>query len=121
MKLNHLNLIVTDVAAAVIFFETYFDFKCTLTKGDNVIAVLEGENNFTLVVMTQKQGEVSYPPNFHIGFMSDTKEEVDAVHKKLKNGNILLPGEPGKIRDSYGFYFHFDGIMIEVGHYTKKK
>ena len=119
MKLNHLNLIVTDVAAAVAFFETYFDFKCTLTKGNNVIAVLEGENDFTMVVMTQKQGEVNYPANFHIGFMSGTKEEVDAIYKKLKEGNIPLSGEPGKIRDSYGFYFHFDGIMIEVGHYIK--
>ncbi|MCW3084844.1 MAG: glyoxalase/bleomycin resistance/extradiol dioxygenase family protein [Bacteroidetes bacterium] len=117
MKLNHLNLIVTDVAAAVGFFETYFDFKCTLTKGDNVIAILEGTDNFTLVIMTQKQGEVSYPQNFHIGFMLETKEEVEVLHEKLKSSTIPLPGEPAKIRNSYGFYFHFDGIMIEVGHY----
>ena len=117
MKLNHLNLIVNNVAAATIFFETYFDFKCTLIKGDNIIAILEGRDNFSLVLMSQKQGDVNYPPNFHIGFMLDTKEEVVAVHEKLKNGSFPLPAGLGKIRDSYGFYFHFESIMSEVGHY----
>jgi hypothetical protein len=58
-----------------------------------------------------------YPDAFHIGFMLDSKEKVSEVFAALKSGGIAVGQEPGKIRDSFGFYFNFDHIMIEVGHY----
>ncbi len=115
MKLNHLNLIVTNVADAIIFFETYFGFKCTLVKGDNIIAILKDPENFTLVLMTDKAGNLSYPKDFHIGFMLETANQVHETYKKLKDGNINVESEPRKIRDSFGFYFYFENIFIEVG------
>jgi predicted enzyme related to lactoylglutathione lyase len=115
MKLNHLNLVVTNVTEAVAFFETYFGFTCTLVKGEDVIAVLKGDDDFTLVIMTAKEN-IHYPKSFHLGFMMDTIEKVDELYKKLKMGNVSVD-VPREIRDSYGFYFHFDGIMIEVGYY----
>lgn len=118
MKLNHLNLVVQNVATAVTFFETYFNFKCTLLKGDHVIAILTGADDFTLVLMAPPDKNADYPKAFHIGFMLPTMDEVNTIYEKLKSGNILLEQEPKKIRDSYGFYFNFDTIMIEVGHYT---
>ena len=118
MKLNHLNLVVSNVAETVDLFERYFNFKCTTVKGDNVIAVLSGADDSILVLMTDKQG-VQYPDAFHIGFIFDSVEQVNETWLKLKNGGILIEGEPKKIRNSFGFYFHFDSIMIEVGHYMK--
>ncbi len=117
MRLNHLNLIVTNVANAVQFFEAYFDFVCTEIKGDNIVAVLTGADNFILVLMTNKEAQISYPTNFHIGFMLGNANQVKACYLKLKDGGISIGNEPGKIRDSFGFYFHFDNIMIEVGLY----
>lgn len=117
MKLNHINLVVSNVAEATSFFETYFNFKCTDIKGDNIIAVLEGTDGFTLVIMTNKEGKVIYPEGFHIGFMLDNQNAVTEVYGKLKSGAISVGQEPGKIRDSFGFYFTYDNIMIEVGHY----
>lgn len=118
IQLNHLNLVVTQVAPAVTFFENYFNFKCTGIKGENAIAILKGEDDFTLVLMTAPDNNAVYPKAFHLGFMFNTKEEVDTLHKKLKSSSIDIGAEPKKIRDSYGFYFHFDTLMIEVGHYT---
>ena len=118
MKLNHLNLVVVDVAQAVTFFETYFDFLCTEVKGDDKLAVLKGTDDFTLVLMIGKKEEL-YPGAFHIGFMLPTVAQVDTVYRKLVQGNISLGQEPRKMRDSYGFYFHFEHIMIEVGHYVE--
>lgn len=115
MTINHLNLIVTDVTRNVNFFETYFNFKCEVIKGDNVIAVLKSARDFTLVLM--KGEEASYPKDFHIGFMVDSEEEVEAIHKKLLDGQINITRAPGKIRNSFGFYFYFDNLFIEVGHY----
>ncbi|WP_281321825.1 VOC family protein [Flavobacterium aestivum] len=119
MTINHLNLVVTDVTNAVNFFETHFDFNCEFVKGDSVIAVLKNKENFTLVIMGNKNGDTTYPKAFHIGFMLDSTEEVDSLHKKLVDNKIEVDQSPKKIRDSYAFYFYFDNLFIEVGHYLK--
>ena len=117
MKLNHLNLCVADVAATTTFFETFFNFKCTAKKGDNVLAVLEGEDNFVLVLSNlQKETTITYPKDFHIGFMLKDEAAVNAQFNKLKAGGITLPSEPRKIRDTISFYFIAPGdFMVEVG------
>jgi len=117
MKLNHINLVVSNVAEAVEFFKSYFNFTCTEIKGDNIIAVLNGTDNFTLALMKSKEVPINYPANFHIGFLLDSEADVIAIHAKLKAGGINIESEPKNIRDSFGFYFTFDGVMIEVGSY----
>jgi predicted enzyme related to lactoylglutathione lyase len=117
MKLNHINLVTSNVAEATRFFETYFNFNCTDIKGDNIVAVLKGSGDFTLVIMKGKESDPIYPNAFHIGFMLDSVEEVNATFEKLKMGGIVEGQEPKKIRDSFGFYFNFENLMIEVGHY----
>ncbi len=64
--------------------------------------------------MTDKDGNSGYPKDFHIGFMLDTKAQVEETYKRLKDGNIAIESGPRKIRDSFDFYFHFDNIFIEV-------
>jgi len=118
MYLNHLNLTVTNVSEAIYLFETYFDFKCIEIKGYNMVAVLKGADDFELVLMNanmNQKGGHSYPDAFHIGFMLDDPQYVTKIYKKLKAGGITLERLPQKIRDNFGFYFHFDNIMIEVG------
>jgi predicted enzyme related to lactoylglutathione lyase len=117
MKLNHINLVVTNVTEATQFFETYFDFTCIEVKGDNIVAILKDADNFVLVLMTGKEEQIAYPNNFHIGFMLDNADQVTEIYSKLRNGGIQIENEPRKIRDSFGFYFNFDNIMIEVGYY----
>jgi predicted enzyme related to lactoylglutathione lyase len=117
MKLNHINLVVSNVADAINIFETYFNFKCTDIKGDNIVAVLKGADDFTLVIMGNKDRQVNYPEAFHLGFMLADTNAVTKTYEKLKNGGVAVGQEPRKIRDSFGFYFTYDKIMIEVGHY----
>ncbi len=83
-----------------------------------MLAVLHGDDGFELVLMAaamDKGNNDAYPNNFHIGFMMGSEEEVNAIWQLLKNGGIQLDRAPGKIRNSFGFYFHFDKLMIEVG------
>ena len=117
MNLNHLNLVVRDVASCSQFFETYFGFECTELKGDNIIAILKGSDGFSLVLMASKGIEPTYPEAFHIGFMLESVEAVSASFEKLRHAGIAQGDGPKKIRDSYGFYFRFENLMIEVGHY----
>ncbi len=117
MKLNHINLVVSNIPDAIHFFETFFNFKCTDVKGDNIIAILKGPEDFTLVIMTDKNNDAVYPNAFHIGFMQETTEKVDEIYYQLKNAGIPVGEAPKKRRDSFGFYFNFENLMIEVGCY----
>ena len=121
MKLNHINLVVSNVEDPINLFETYFRFKCKDVKGDNMIAVLKDPNDFTLVIMGNKNGHPIYPDAFHTGFMLENEDQVTETFTKLKSGGVEVGQEPRKIRDSFGFYFNFDNIMIEVGHYLSHK
>jgi catechol 2,3-dioxygenase-like lactoylglutathione lyase family enzyme len=115
MKLNHLSLAVPDVAAVAVFMEKFFGFEPLEVKGNNIIAVLKGEDNFILVVTTLRQGESTYPSDFHFGFIVNTEAEVLSKYEQLIAEGIEVSRAPSKIRNSYGFYFHMPGgIMMEV-------
>jgi hypothetical protein len=115
MKLNHLSLAVPEVAATATFLGKFFGFKTEDIKGNNVIAVLRGEDNFILVLTTLRQGESPYPSDFHFGFILNTETEVLAKYEQLVAAGMEIPRAPAKIRNSYAFYFHMPGnIMMEV-------
>lgn len=116
MKLNHINLCVPNVKQARHFFETYFGFTCVAEKGDDIIAILKGSDDFLLVLSKLRQDEeTAYPQDFHIGFMQHTQQQVLDIYNALKEGGIAVDREPKKIRDSFGFYFMSPGnVMIEV-------
>jgi predicted enzyme related to lactoylglutathione lyase len=113
MTINHLNLVVTDVPKAIALFETNFDFTCEEIKGDNAIAILINIAGFTLVLM---HGKDPYPRHFHFGFFVAAEAEVDSMHSRLATHLATIPDNPSRIRDTYGFYFHFDNLLIEVGY-----
>jgi catechol 2,3-dioxygenase-like lactoylglutathione lyase family enzyme len=118
MKLNHINLPVEDVAATKRFFEKFFDFECLEVKGDNALAILKGEGNFILVLMSKSFNQnrlIEYPDAFHIGFLVNGNDKVDAAHQRLIEGGFLPQNPPGSIRGQYGFYFKAPGnLLIEV-------
>ncbi len=113
MILNHLNLPLRDVTGAIPFFETCFGFTCIEQKGDGALAVLRSADGFILVPMRAKE-EPLYPKFFHIGFLQADAAAVDRVFEQLKSNTTLEIATPGKIRDTYGFYFYFDTLMIEI-------
>ncbi len=115
MKLNHINLPVTDLAASIDFFERYFNFKCTEIKGDHLIAVLQGTDGFTLVLMANsfnRDGNNSYPDAFHIGFFVDSRKQVDELYNRLIADGYTPEHPPGSMRGSYGFYFNAPGNLL---------
>lgn len=116
MQLNHINLVVTDVPAAIRLFEDHLGFTCIDNRRD-VVAVLMGSDNFVMVLWSStlnKTDDVAYPENFHIGFYQANKESVLALYEKLNNENLVFESEPKKLRNTFGFYFHFDKLLIEI-------
>lgn len=118
MNLNHINLVVKDVEEAIALFTEDLGFALIVNR-DNKMAVLENAGNFALVIWGQVLNKVdnipSYPKNFHIGFYQKDKESVLALFDKL-SGNKLLTFEskPKNIRNTFGFYFCFENLMIEI-------
>ena len=113
MKLNHLNLTVTDVRAASAFLEKYFGLR---SMGGNAgMMFLSDDDGFVLTMMKAGKGtEVRYPGNFHIGFFIESEATVDEINRRLKeDGYDVAPPER---HHAYGFYVEAPGgFSVELG------
>ena len=117
MKLNHINLTVSDVQEASGFLVTYFGMRSMGgTKGMGFLTDEDDGWGFVLTLMKAREGtESKYPGNFHIGFFLEDKETVDDIHHHLKNDGFDVPA-PEDTGHSYGFYVKAPGgFMVEVG------
>jgi catechol 2,3-dioxygenase-like lactoylglutathione lyase family enzyme len=118
MKLNHLNLPVPDVAHTSAFFEKYFYFTCIEVKGDNALAILKGQDDFTLVLMGPsfyRNSNATYPDALHIGFLMQEPAQVEQLYNRLTADGMLLTQQPRNMRGVYGFYFYAPGsILTEI-------
>ena len=115
MKLNHLDLQVSDVTGARTFFETHFGFKCTFQRKEQ-LAVLEDDNGFAFGVSNLfASPPPTYPRDFHIGFILETEAEVRGTYDRLKAAGVELKTDVS--RGGPNVYFMCvgpDGIAIEV-------
>jgi catechol 2,3-dioxygenase-like lactoylglutathione lyase family enzyme len=115
MKLNHLNLTVTNVPDTARFLETYFGMRNM--GGNNNIGFLTDENDIMLTLTSMKVGgesEVKYPATFHIGFGQQSEERVNAINQRLKDDGFDVP-PPSRQHGSWTFYFRAPGgFTIEV-------
>lgn len=118
MSLNHINLVVKDVDKALHLFTNYFGFSMIANRNSKM-AVLENNNQFALViwgqVLNKKEDIPEYPENFHIGFYQEDQEAVWNIYRNLQEEeNLRFEAEPKPIRNTFGFYFYFEDLMIEV-------
>ncbi|MES2463832.1 MAG: VOC family protein [Armatimonadota bacterium] len=115
MKLNHLNLTVTDVPETHKFLETYFGLKGG--GGNNNIAFLSDDNGMVLTLTSMKVGretEVKYPVTFHVGFIQESEERVNEINRRVKEDGFDVPA-PSRQHGSWTFYFLAPGgFTIEV-------
>jgi lactoylglutathione lyase len=121
MRLNHINLTVPDVARTREFFETYFGFRTLVVRGRDALAVMVDESWFVLTLNNfEKATEVAYPGAFHIGFMQDTREAVDAMYERLKSDGFEME-PPKEFHGAWTFYLRAPGgFLVEVGHQHKQ-
>lgn len=118
MNLNHINIVVQDVNKAVSLFTKSLGFSLIVNR-NNKMAVLENSNNFALVIWGQelnhKKNMLEYPENFHIGFYQKDEQAVWDIYEKLKTeAELRFESEPERIRNTFGFYFFFEKLMIEI-------
>ena len=114
MKLNHINLTVTDVQEASGFLVKYFGMRNM--GGNNGMGFLTDEEAGWGFVLTLMKGmQATYPGNFHIGFFIGGKETIDDLYRRLKEDGFEVP-KPEDTGHSYGFYVQaLGGFTVEVG------
>lgn len=115
MKLNHLNLTVTDVPAAANFLETYFGLRRIAgARASKSFTALFDDTGMVLTLMKAAHGqEVRYPSAFHIGFARESEERVNQINQRLKDDGFEV--EPPQRSHAWTFYVHAPGgFMVEV-------
>ena len=112
MKVNHLNLTVTDPVETQQFLVKHFGLK-PRGKGNQKIALLSDDNGMVLSLMG-RVSEVKYPATFHVGFIQESEEQVNEINRRLKADGFDVPS-PSRQHGSWTFYFHAPGgFTIEV-------
>ena len=118
MKLNHLNLTVSNVPDAHRFLEKYFGLK-----GYNGMEPREGmsfmsdDDGMLLALFRSSQGnDPKYPAGFHIGFIQDSEDQVNNINQRLREDGYQVP-KPARLHGSWTFYFLAPGgFLVEVLH-----
>jgi catechol 2,3-dioxygenase-like lactoylglutathione lyase family enzyme len=144
-RLNHIDLVVADVAENRAFCEKHFGFKCLIEFPDK-LAVLTDGTDFSLVLSSpevaseidrlQRNGQagptdkrpagadarkpIEYPAGFHIGFHQDSKDAVDEMCKKLKAAGVAVEA-PQDYHGAWTFYVKAPGAYyVEVFHQSRR-
>ena len=118
MKLNHLNLTVTDVPATVDFLQTYLNMRPQ--SANPSMAFLSDGNGFFLALFKSSEPTVSYPKDFHIGFYVDSEDQVDAINRRMRSDGYDVP-DP---KQDHGYKFYVNtpgGFLLEVSFYPWKE
>lgn len=111
MKLNHLNLTVTDVAATRDFLEKYFGLRGHGKNNDRLTFVFD-ENGMVITLM--KGEAVAYPDSFHVGFIQESEARVNEINARLREDGYDVAA-PSKQHGSWTFYLRSPGgFLIEV-------
>ena len=114
MKLNHVDLQVTDLSRARDFFETFFGLHCVYARTE--LALLKDEADFELALSNLSQAAaVQYPPDFHIGFVLDDVEQVKEIYARVKAAGYAIKFELQQAGPSLAFQcWGPDALPVEV-------
>jgi catechol 2,3-dioxygenase-like lactoylglutathione lyase family enzyme len=117
MKLNHLNLTVTDAAETAGFLCKHFGLRPLegAPRASAAMAFVTDDNGMVLSLFRDKRDtEVEYPGFFHIGFIQESEERVNEINRRLKEDGFDAP-PPDRQHGSWTFYFRAPGgFIIEV-------
>jgi catechol 2,3-dioxygenase-like lactoylglutathione lyase family enzyme len=116
MKLNHLNLTVSNVLETHRFLVKHFGLKDYGTLAPReAMSFLSDDNGMVLALFRAATGtELKYPPGFHIGFVQESEERVNEINERLREDGFKVP-KPARLHGSWTFYFQSPGgFTVEV-------
>jgi len=90
MDLNHLHLHVTELGAAIAFYEYYFRFR--RNREHDGVVFLRNEDGFDLALSRESQ-TIPLPPGIHFGFRMPAPEWVSALHSRMVKNGVTISKE----------------------------
>ncbi len=114
MKLNHLDLQVSDVQRSVEFFERCFDLELRSSRTSPAIAILGDQHGFVLVLQRRKSDTEAYPEGFHLGFLVDDVETVHRAHARVRATGLDVSDVIENNRGVMIYCKSPDGYSVEV-------
>jgi lactoylglutathione lyase len=114
MQMNHVNIPVSDVEAGAAFLSRHFGMT-PLMKITRKFALLSDGKGMALALSNfSGENAEKLPRDFHIGFMVEGREAVNAVHARLTEAGIPAPA-PQSFHGSWTFYVPAPGgFTVEV-------
>jgi catechol 2,3-dioxygenase-like lactoylglutathione lyase family enzyme len=115
VKLNHIDLPVTDTASVRVFFERHFDMRCIFSREDGLTVLLD-EDGAALTLSPLPSGEaLKYPTGFHIGFNLDSEDELFEIHGRIVAAGVPVVRPLGDLAGAMTFHCEAPGpILVEV-------
>jgi catechol 2,3-dioxygenase-like lactoylglutathione lyase family enzyme len=114
MKLNHLDLQVSDVKRSVELFEQLLGLQLQSSRTSPAIAILTDGEGFTLVLQRRKNETDAYPEGFHVGFLVDDVEVVRRFHVQARERGLDVSDIIENNRGVIVYCCTWDGILVEV-------
>jgi lactoylglutathione lyase len=113
MQLNHFDLAVPDLDAAVGFFEKGFGFQ--VVNSFDGMRILVGDGPFVLALT--RCAEPRYPESFHIGFLQSSAEAVTQTYQRLQQAGIEAQAPPAHMHGAFIFYCRVPGgVLVEIAY-----
>jgi len=115
MKLNHLNLTVSNVLETHRFLQKHFGLEGLGGEPSEAMGFLSDDNGLVLSLFRAAKGtEVKYPPGFPIGFVQEGEEGVDRINRRRREQRFEV-AKAARLRGSWTFYFLAPGgFTVEV-------
>jgi catechol 2,3-dioxygenase-like lactoylglutathione lyase family enzyme len=114
MKINHLDLQVSDVPRTAALFEEVLGLRFESNRTSPAIAILTDGEGFTLVLQRMEHEGESYPDGFHFGFLVDDVARVREFHAKARARELAVSEIVENGRGVQVYWRAPDGIVIEV-------
>jgi catechol 2,3-dioxygenase-like lactoylglutathione lyase family enzyme len=115
MRLNHLDLQVSDVERRATFFERFLGLRCRYQR-QKQIAIFENDAGFEFAVSNLFDSPPpAYPPDFHVGFVLEHSSEVRKIYDSLKAAGVAMKADLGVQGPAFVFQcLGPDNIPVEV-------
>lgn len=113
VKLNHLDLQVTDVPQTIALFEDLLGLRLESNRGSPAIAILTDGEGFTLVLQRRKD-QAAYPEGFHFGFLVNGADTVRAFQAKACDRGLAVSEVIENNRGVLAYWRTSDGYTVEV-------
>ena len=115
MRLNHLDLPVSDTVATKAFFEQHFGFENLFERDDGLVVMLDDEDFALTLSPVPTNAPSEFPSGFHVGFNLQSEAEVRRKYQALSEAGVVIARPLGMLGGALTFQCMAPGeVLVEI-------